>query len=121
MWHKCVHTLYTLTKLFSIAIKFKWTGVDPNTFIALKIVVGRDFIISCINFIEGAIIHTVDRKKHLREVIKQNGNTMVFYSCKLTHAQIIYTNKEIELLIIVETPRIILYHYISTLYNHTYK
>ena len=58
MCHKRAHKLALLTKLCSTTIKFKWTDVDKNDFIAMKKIVGIDFLLSYPNFSEKFIIHT---------------------------------------------------------------
>ena len=53
--------------------------------------------------LEKIIIHTNSSKTHRGVIISQNGKPIVFYSRKITPAQINYTATEIELLSIVET------------------
>ena len=102
-WRKWAHTLDPITKLFSTKVKFKWTDVEKNDFIATKYIVGRDVLLSYPNFSEGFIIHTDTRKTQLGGLISQNGKPIAFYSHKLTPAQINFTTTERELLSIVET------------------
>ena len=51
------------------------------------------------------MINTYTRKNNLRGSISQNKNLIDFYSCKLTPAQINYTDTEQELLSIAETSK----------------
>ena len=46
MWRNHAHTLAPLTKLCSTKVKFKWTGVENNVFLAMKKIVGCDVLIS---------------------------------------------------------------------------
>ena len=50
MWNKRAHTLAPLTKLCSTKVKFKWTDVENNAFIAMKNIVGCDVLIYYPNF-----------------------------------------------------------------------
>ena len=42
MWRKYAHTLYPLSKLCSPKGNLKWTDIENNAFIAMKMKVGRD-------------------------------------------------------------------------------
>ena len=90
-------------KICSTKIEFKWTDVENNYLVAMKNIVGRGVLLSCPNFRIKFIIHTDASKTQLGGVISQNGKPIVFYSRKLTPAQINYMNTEIELLSILET------------------
>ena len=65
MWRKRTHMLAPLTKMCLTKVKFKWTGVDNDTFIAMNKVVGLDVLLSYPNFSKIFIIHTDARKKQL--------------------------------------------------------
>ena len=52
MWHKRVHTLYPLTKLFYTKVKFKQIDVEQNAFTETNKTIGRDIIISYTNLSE---------------------------------------------------------------------
>ena len=91
MWCKHEHTLAPLTKLYLTKVKFKWTDIEKKSFLAKKKIVGRDVQLSYTKFIEGFIFYADASKMQLERVISQNGNTISFYSCKLTPAQINYT------------------------------
>ena len=58
MWGKRAHTLDRFIKIFSTKVKFKWTYVENNDFIAMKNIVGPDVLLYYPNFIETFIIHT---------------------------------------------------------------
>ena len=61
----------------------------------MKKIVGRDILLSYLNFSEEFIIHTDAIKMQRGGVISQNGNTISFYSHKLTPIQTNYTITEI--------------------------
>ena len=82
MWRKHAHTLAPLIKICSKNVKFKWTDIENNTFIAMKKIVGRDVLIFYPNFSEEFIMHTDARKTHLGGIISQNGKPITFYSRK---------------------------------------
>ena len=50
MWRKHAHKIAPLTKLCSIKVKFKWTDVEQNYFIAMKNIIGLEILISYPNF-----------------------------------------------------------------------
>ena len=58
MWRKRAHTLAPLTKICSTKVKFKWTDVENNAFIAMKKIVGCDVLLSYPNFRIFFIINT---------------------------------------------------------------
>ena len=62
MWRIHAHTLSTLTKLCSTKVKFKWTDVEKNSFMAMTKILRRDIILSNPYFIEDFIIHIDDKK-----------------------------------------------------------
>ena len=82
MWRKRVHTLYPLTKLYSMEFKFKWTDIDNSAFVAMKNIVGRDVLLSYPKFSEKFIVHIDASKTQLGGVISQNGKPIAFYSRK---------------------------------------
>ena len=90
MWLKRAHTLAPLTKLCSSDVKFKWTDVENNAFVAMKKIVGRDVLLCYPNISVKFIIHTDSSKTQLGGVISQNGKLIAFYSRTLTPAQINY-------------------------------
>ena len=45
MWHKRAHTLAPLTKLCSTKVKFKWADLENNAFVAMKNILGHDFLL----------------------------------------------------------------------------
>ena len=85
-------------------------------------IVGRGFLLSYSNFSERFIIYADSGKAHLGGLISQNWKPVVFYSHKLTPAQINYTITERELLSIVETSTefhpILLGHCITVFTDH---
>ena len=78
MWLKCAHTLSPLIKLCSAEVKFKWTEVEKNSFIALKKIVGRDVLLYYPDFSKRFIMHTDASKTQLGGVISQNGKLIAF-------------------------------------------
>ena len=94
MWRKRAHTIAPFTKLCLKTVKFKWTDVENNDFMATEKIVGREVLLSYPNFIKTFIIDTDASKTHLGGVISQNGKSIAFYSRKLTPAQINYTTTE---------------------------
>ena len=98
MWRKRTHTLAPLTKLCSTKVKFKWTDVENNAFIAMKKIARHDVLRSQPNFSETFIIHTGASNTQLGGIMSQNGKPIAFYSRKLTPAQKNYTTTEKELL-----------------------
>ena len=65
MWCKRAHTLAPLTKLCLSDIKFKWTDIENDPFIAMNKIVGRDILLYYPNFSERFTIHTDARKTQL--------------------------------------------------------
>ena len=65
MLHKRIQTLDILIELCSTKVKFKWTEIESNDFIAINKMVGRDILLSYPNFSKRFIIHTEDIKRHL--------------------------------------------------------
>ena len=122
MWGKCANTLPPPTNLFSTKFKFKWNGVEKNSFMKMKKRVGRDVLISYNNFSEEFIIHTDTIRIQLGGVVIQNGKPIKFYLWNLTPVKINYTTTEIELPSIVETLKtfctVILGHHITVNTNH---
>ena len=84
MWRKRAHELVPITKICSTEVKFKWTDIENNAFIAMKKIVGRDVLLYYPNFSERSIIHTDARKTQLGGVTIKNGKSIDFYSRKLT-------------------------------------
>ena len=84
MWRKRAHTLGSLTKLCSTKVKFKWTDVENNAFIAMKKIVVHDVLLYYPNFSGKFIIHTAASNTQLGGIISQNGKPIAFYSHKLT-------------------------------------
>ena len=78
MWRKRPYKLSPLPKPCSMKVKFKWTDIENNAFIATKKIVGADALISYPNFIKKFIIHTYARKTQLGGVISQDGNPSIF-------------------------------------------
>ena len=122
MWRRRAHTLAPLTRLCSTKVKFKWTEVEQNAFMAMKKIVGRDVLLAYPDFTKEFVIHTDASKAQLGGVISQEGKPIAFYSRKLTPAQINYTTTERELLSIVETLKefrtILLGHKITVFTDH---
>ena len=87
----------------STKVKFKWTDVENDAFIATKKIVGRDVLLSYLNFSEKFIISTNASNKQIGGIISQNGKPTAFYSRKLTLTEIDYTTIEKEVLSITET------------------
>ena len=83
-------------------VKFKWTYVENNDFIAMKKIVGSGVLLSYPNFSEKFIIHTDASKTKLGGVFSPNCKPIAFYSRKLTSAQINYKNIEGKMLSTVE-------------------
>ena len=54
---------------YTTNIKFKWTDVENDDFIAMKKIVGRDVLLSYTNFSERFIIHTGASKTQLWGVL----------------------------------------------------
>ena len=92
---KRAHTLSPLTKICSMKVKFKWTDVEINVFIAAKKIEGYDVVLSYPNFSESFIIDTNTSRTQFGEVVSQNGKSIAIYSRKLTLAQINYTKIEV--------------------------
>ena len=103
MWCNRAHIISPLPELCLTKFKVKWTDVENSAFIAMKILVWCDVLISYPNFNERFIIHTDASKIQLWGVISQIGNTITFYSHRLTPAQRNYKTTERGLLSIVET------------------
>ena len=78
MWRKRSHTISPLTKLCSTKVKFKWTDVENNDFIATKKIVGGDALIYYPKFIKGFIMHTYASKTKIAGVIGQMRNQLPF-------------------------------------------
>ena len=51
MWRKRAHTLYTLKKLCSNTVKFKFTDVEHKAFTETKKIVGHNILLYHPNFI----------------------------------------------------------------------
>ena len=75
---KRAHTLDLLIKLCSTKVKFKWTDIENNDFIAINKMVGRDILLSYPISCKRFIIHTYTIKGQLMEVMSQNGNPIAF-------------------------------------------
>ena len=60
-------------------VKFKWTDVESNAFIAMKNILGHNVLLSYHNFSEKFIIHTDASNTQLGEVISKNGKPIALY------------------------------------------
>ena len=78
MWCNCAHILDYLTKLCPNKANNKWTDVEQNYFISMNKIVGRDVLISYLNFSEELMIHKDASKMQLRVVMIQNWNLITF-------------------------------------------
>ena len=120
MWRKRAHELVPITKICSTKVKFKWTDIENNAFIAMKKIVGRDVLLYYPNFSERSIIHTDARKTQLGGVTIKNGKSIDFYSRKLTlWKNKLYDHRKITVKYSGKI-KIFTYNYFRTPYNSIY-
>ena len=43
IWYKREHVVYPLNKIYSTKVKFEWTDIEKNLFMAMENIVGEDF------------------------------------------------------------------------------
>ena len=70
MWRKHAHTISPSKKLCSTKVKFKWTDVESNAFIAMKNILGHDVLLSYHIFEKQFIIHTDTSNTQLGGIIR---------------------------------------------------
>ena len=97
--------LAPLNKLTHIKRNFKWTKVEQDSFDEIKWIVVYDTLLDYPYFNKTFKIHTDTSAFQLGAFISQKGKPIDFYSRKLNDAQQRYTVMEIELIILVDTPK----------------
>ena len=87
MWEIHSHALTTLTKIFSIKVKFKWTKTKKIAFDEIKQIVACDNLLTYPDFTKEFKIYTDARDLQLGEVIIQKVKPIALYSIRLTETQ----------------------------------
>jgi hypothetical protein len=103
MWPRRSEILAPLTRLTSKDVPFQWTDVKQQAFDKMKAIVCCEVLLLYPDFNKPFHIHTDASHYQLGAVISQDKHPIAFYSRKLQPAQIRYTTRERELLLIIET------------------
>ena len=84
MWARYSHTLATLTKITSTKVNFRLTEIKQDAFNEIKRITACNNLLTYPDFNEEFNFHTDTIKFKLGVMIIQKGETIAFYSRKLT-------------------------------------
>ena len=90
-------------RLQSKDVKFTWDEKAQEAFNTIKRIMQKEVLLAYPDFSKPFEIHTDTSHTQLGAVIAQEGQSIAFYSRKLSSAQTQYTTTKRELLAIVET------------------
>ena len=63
--------IHDLPQLIHTLLKYKWTDVEQKDFMSINKIVGRDVLLSCLNFVEEFKSHIDARKTHTERKISR--------------------------------------------------
>ena len=102
-WRRRAHHMAPLTKLLSQKKgAIKWNKEADEAFKKIKEICAEDALLFYPNFAQPFEIHTDASEYQMGGVISQNGNTIAYWSRKLSETQKRYPTIEQELLAITE-------------------